>query len=383
MKDVEWHWTEHQEHAFNNLKQLVTEAPVLKYSEPKEELTLQIDSSYTGLGAVLTQNGQPIAFASRALSNAETGYVQIKKELLAVVFGLVKFHQHTYGRPVTVQSDHKPLGVIVKKPVYKAPKCLQCLLLRLLVHDVYLLYQRGSQMKLADTLSLANLPDVNLTSVQKEVEAVNVAQDLPISAARVDDSRKHMEEDHEVQELIKVILTRWPEDKSQVPNSALPYNVRDELTAQNGVISRGERVVLLSLSTGICYSAFMPHTLLLTVVSGELECLYWPRMSIEVKDYVQQCDVCQSTDSMQQKEPPQPHDIPSRPADSPFICYLSCLRNNLGLTRLVKEVKKWFTEGRKNLLTPELQAKKQRKCATSTCSYLTVLVWKVTHQKPT
>ena len=88
MKDVEWHWTEHQEQAF----------------------------------------------ATRALSDAETRYAQIEKELLAVVFGLEKFHQYTYGRPVTVQSDHKPLEVIVKKPVFKAPKRLQRLLLRLLVY---------------------------------------------------------------------------------------------------------------------------------------------------------------------------------------------------------------------------------------------------------
>ena len=99
-------------------------------------------------------------------------------------------------------------------------------------------------MELADTLSRAYLPEVNLTSVQKEVEAVNMAQDFPVSAARVDGIRKHTEEDHEFQELIKVILTGWPEDKSQVPNSAVPhYNVRDELTVQNGVIFRDERVV--------------------------------------------------------------------------------------------------------------------------------------------
>ena len=176
--------------------------PVLKYFEPKEELTLQSDASDTGLGAVLTQNEQPIAFASRALSDAETRYAQIE-ELLAVVFGLEKFHQYTYGRPVTVQSDHKPLEVIVKKPVYKAPKRLQRLLERLLVYDVNLLYRRGSQIELTDTLSRAYLPEVNLTSVQKDVEAVNMAQDLPVSAARVDDIRKHTEEDHELQELIK------------------------------------------------------------------------------------------------------------------------------------------------------------------------------------
>lgn len=154
-----------------------------------------------------------------------------------MVFGLEKFHQYTCGHPVTVQSDHKPLEVIVKKPVFKAPKHFQCLPLRLLVYDVNLLYQRGSQMELADTLRPDYLLEVNLTSVQKEVEAVNMAQDLPASAGRVDDIGKNTEGDHGLQELIKVILTGWPEDKSQVPNSAVPYfNVHDELTIQNGVI---------------------------------------------------------------------------------------------------------------------------------------------------
>ena len=50
-------------------------------------------------------------------------------------------------------------------------------------YDVNLLYRRGSQLKLADTMSRAYLPEVNLASVQKEVEAVNMAQDLPVSAA--------------------------------------------------------------------------------------------------------------------------------------------------------------------------------------------------------
>ena len=86
-KDLEWHWTEHQDQAFQRICQLVTKAPVLKYYEPTEELTLQSDASQTGLGAVLTQNGQPLAFASRALSDTETRYAQIEKELLSVVFG--------------------------------------------------------------------------------------------------------------------------------------------------------------------------------------------------------------------------------------------------------------------------------------------------------
>ena len=42
----------------------------------------------------------------------KTRYAQIEKELLAVIYGLEKFHQYVYGRHVTVQRDHKPLEII-------------------------------------------------------------------------------------------------------------------------------------------------------------------------------------------------------------------------------------------------------------------------------
>ena len=92
----------------------------MKHYGPTEELTLQSDASQTGLGAVLTQNGQP--HASRALSDTETRYAQIEKELLSVVFGLEKFHQYTHGQKVKVQTDHKLLEAIIKKPLHMALK---------------------------------------------------------------------------------------------------------------------------------------------------------------------------------------------------------------------------------------------------------------------
>ena len=53
-------------------KDLVTQAPLLKYYNPTEELTIQCDPSEKGLGAALMQNGQPLAFASHALTDPET-----------------------------------------------------------------------------------------------------------------------------------------------------------------------------------------------------------------------------------------------------------------------------------------------------------------------
>ena len=89
---VPWQWMQAQDQAFQTVQRLVTEAPVLAFYDPSSELTIQCDSSQKGLGAVLTQNGRPIAYASRALTDTETRYAQIEKEMLAIVFSLDKFH---------------------------------------------------------------------------------------------------------------------------------------------------------------------------------------------------------------------------------------------------------------------------------------------------
>lgn len=81
------------------IKDLVTAKPVLQYFKPVKPLTLQCDALEKGLGAALIQDERPIAFASRVLTETETRYAQIEKEILAVLFGLEKFNIYTYGRP--------------------------------------------------------------------------------------------------------------------------------------------------------------------------------------------------------------------------------------------------------------------------------------------
>lgn len=90
-------------------------APILAYYNPKKELTVQCDASEKGLGAALLQEGQPVSFANRALTPTEYRYVQIEKEMLAVVFALGKFHQYTFGRHTRIITDHKPLQPISGK----------------------------------------------------------------------------------------------------------------------------------------------------------------------------------------------------------------------------------------------------------------------------
>ena len=142
---------------FNEIKEILSSPPVLKYFDPDQDLELQCDASGKGLGACLMQDGQPIAYASRSLSSTEQQYAQIEKEMLAIVFGTEKFEQYVYGRRVKVETDHKPIESIIKKNLLSTPKRIQRMMLRLQKYHLDVTYKRGSQMYLADTLSRAYL----------------------------------------------------------------------------------------------------------------------------------------------------------------------------------------------------------------------------------
>ena len=67
-KDTEWTWGPAQQNALETLKKAVSSTPVLRYYNLQVEVTLQCDASQSGLGAAMLQNGQPVAYASRALA---------------------------------------------------------------------------------------------------------------------------------------------------------------------------------------------------------------------------------------------------------------------------------------------------------------------------
>ena len=91
-KDTQWQWSTEQDKAFQNVQKLVTEAPILSHYDPANELTIQCDA-------------EPIEYASRALTETETRYAQIEKEMLAIVFSFERFNQYTFGRHVDV-AEH-------------------------------------------------------------------------------------------------------------------------------------------------------------------------------------------------------------------------------------------------------------------------------------
>ena len=177
------------------LKNVLTEAPVLKFFNSQKKTVLQCDASLGGLGACLLEDGHPVVYVSRALTASEINYAQIEKELLSIVFGVERFASYVCGRKVFIQTDHKPLESIMKKSLLSASKRLQRMLLRLQKFDIQVAYSKGTDMHIADPLSKAYLPSTSQdeevqedvwsvydirSPTELEAEYVNMAEFVPI-----------------------------------------------------------------------------------------------------------------------------------------------------------------------------------------------------------
>jgi hypothetical protein len=253
-KDTEFWWLENHDNALNEIKRLVTSEPVLKYYDPKLQLTLQSNGSETDLAAATLQANQPIAYASRAVTDTETRYAQIEKELLSVVFGLQK---------VYVTSDHKQLESILKKPLHCAPTRLQRMMLQLQKYNIQLVCKSGREMYRVDILSRAYVEIRDNETVSEEIEAINMIKDLAITEQRLKEIQQHTESDTQLQKLKHVIQIGWPEMKYGVSHdTSIYFDVRDELTVQNGLIFKGERVAIpKTLRLDMTRKKYLPPTL--------------------------------------------------------------------------------------------------------------------------
>ena len=124
--------------------------------------------------------------------------------MLAIVFALERFNQYTFGRHEHIESDHKPLEIILLKPLAPAPRRLQLMMMRLQKYDFNVRYERSKNMHLADMLSRAYLPykdkEVN------DFESVNMVRYLPISDQRLDEIRPETRKDQSLRELSETIL---------------------------------------------------------------------------------------------------------------------------------------------------------------------------------
>ena len=248
-KDAAWIWSHEHTQAVEHLKEILSSQPVLMFYDPSKPVyMLQVDASKSGLGACILQDGHPIAYTSRSLTQAEGHYALIEKELLAVVFGCERFNHYIYGRPVDVMSDHKTLVSITKKPLVSAFPRLQRLLLRLQKYEVNITYVPGKYMYVADTLSRAFLDEQHTdTDLNDDMEVMvhSLITNLPMTQEKMAHMKSATAQDEDLQMLSKVVKSGWPFHRSQLPASVTHYwNLRGEIHEAEGLLFLGQRLII-------------------------------------------------------------------------------------------------------------------------------------------
>ena len=168
-------------------------------------------------------------------------------------------------------------------------------------------------MLVADNLRRAYLPEVN--SCVRELEEVDHRANLPVSDERWQQLTHVLADDPVLKQLRTVIQCGWPERKSDVPMSLRPYfDLRDELVVQGNLIFKGPRLVVPAcMRKELMSVAHATHIGIEGCLRRVRECLFWPMMASDVKDYVSKCDVCLAHRASQTKEPLLQHEVVARP----------------------------------------------------------------------
>ena len=313
--DIRFLWESDHQHCYDELKKLVSADATLQYYDVNSPTILQTDASLKGLGAALMQpdksgRERPIAYASKLLSDAETRYANIERELLAVCFGIKRFRTFTYGRHFTVITDHKPLVMILNKNLTSAPARLQRMILDLQGYDFTIEYRPGKEIPLPDLLSRLPNPE-NKKHIDSDVR-VDMLQFSKNKLSKIQEATR---DDVILSQLTKVILEGWPETMKELPNQIRDYwSYRDELSVENGIILKGERVLIPdSLRAGILEQLHTGHLGIEKTRLHSKISVYWPKINSDIEQMCKVCSTCQQYKNSQPHETLLQHEIPTGP----------------------------------------------------------------------
>ena len=294
---------------------------------------LQCDASLQGLGAWVRQvdgqgNERIVAMCSRTLTPAETRYSNIERECLAVQYGLEKFEYYLLGRHTIVETDHAPLQQIFKKNVADAPARLQRMLLKCMKFDIEIEYHPGPTIPVADALSRVvapqkhekdnvinnNIDMVSTSCTTDEEHEVNFIEGIkaPINTQRIRDEAAR---DPKYSMLKGYVHSGWPENRKKCPESMHEFwNFRCDLVLMDGLVMKGDRFVIPEALRAEVRDA------LHTGHQGETKCIllakesvFWPGITNDIKNMVQQCSICTKYQHAQARSTIMQPDLPMRP----------------------------------------------------------------------
>ncbi|RVW92515.1 Transposon Tf2-8 polyprotein [Vitis vinifera] len=222
------------------IKQALTTTPTLAMPNFNEPFTIETDASGDGIGAVLTQQGRPIAYMSRALGVTKRSWSIYAKEMLAIVEAIRTWRPYILGRKFFIRTDQRSLKYFLEQRVTTSEQ--QKWVAKLLGYDYEIIYRPGKENSAADALSRRpNSPLLNPIFISQ----VSLWDDIRMAAA--------------TDLYMKKIFQQAAHDPTG-----------HYVAGHSGVLRTFKRLA---------------------------QQFYWPSMYKNIQDYIQQCATCQKTKS--------------------------------------------------------------------------------------
>ena len=249
---------------------------------------MQKDASAKGLGSCLLQEDKPEYFASKAFTNAQKGYVVIKLESLAVAWAMEKFHHFLYACHILLETDQKPLEVILPKSINQATPRLQHILITTFAYHFTVKYIPGSTNQLADSLSQLGGQKDTIKLPKLYIHQIIHQLSDTLNQMRI------ATQDDELALLKHTIMYGWSSTIREVLSEIQPYwTFREELTIEDGIVLKGTQIVVPHKKHQAALQLI--HERHLGLGKCELrakDTVYWPDVNKQLEKLILNFELC-------------------------------------------------------------------------------------------
>lgn len=318
-KDVPFIWTEECQHAFENLKERLTDAPILRHYHPGLETKLETDASDGVVAGVLSQKygdlWHPVAYYSKSMSDPERNYEIHDKEMLAIIRALQEWRAELEGlqlqKRFDIYTDHRALEYFMTT---KKLNARQARWAEFLSRFYFLIrYRPGRENTLADALSRP------ATNIQKKDE---YRQQILLKPESIERS-VHMNALEPTLQIVDQVLKANRDSPTAEEHREKARGEKDGWTLQDGLLLKGNRLFIPNddpeLRTQLLDEV---HTQVSTAHPGRTKTqqliqtrYYWPTWRQDVERYVRNCSKCRRAQNPRDHAPGllQPLPIAERP----------------------------------------------------------------------
>ena len=287
-------WRKETITAFRNLKRAMTQPPVLALPNLNKPFVVETDASGSGLGAVLMQDGHPIAFISKALGPRQQALSTYEREMLAILQAVTKWRHYLWGRHFTIRTDHVSLKYLLAQKVSYPSQHIW--LTKLLGFDYDIEYRKGKENIAADALSRCTSGEVfslTLSTISTKLLAA-------VQASWTTDNN------------LVELITQLQQD----PNSHPLYAWANGHLYRKGKLVVGNDPTLQGQLISLYHDSAIGGHSGITVTAKRVGSLfYWRKQHKHVRAYVRECHICQKNKSENVLTPGllQPLPIPLAP----------------------------------------------------------------------